>query len=113
MMAKIASTLAEAAGDERSADKLVADLREVASDAEELLNLTASQAGERIASVRARLGERLGGLKVQLSELEADMLERGKQVAQVTDDYVHDNPWKSIGVSAGVAFLLGLLVGRR
>ncbi len=112
-MAKIASTLEAAAEGTRATDKLVADLREVASDAEELMNLTASQAGERIADVRARLGQCLGTLRAQLSDLEADMLERGKEVARATDDYVHDNPWKSIGATAGVAFLLGLLIGRR
>jgi ElaB/YqjD/DUF883 family membrane-anchored ribosome-binding protein len=112
-MAKIASTVQAAAEGARDTSKLVADLREVASDAEELLNLTASQAGERIADVRERLGERLGELKAQLLDLEADMRERGKQIAHATDDYVHDNPWKSIGATAGVAFLLGLLIGRR
>lgn len=112
-MAKIANTVEAAVEGTRATSKLVTDLREVASDAEELLNLTASQAGERIADVRARLGERLTDLKAQLMDLEADMVERGKLVARATDDYVHDNPWKSIGVSAGVAFLLGLLVGRR
>ncbi len=112
-MAKLAGKLETAAVDSKTTDKLVADLREVASDAEELLSLTASQAGERIADVRARLGERLGGLKAQLSDLEAEMLERGRLMARATDDYVHDNPWKSIGATAGVAFLLGLLIGRR
>ena len=112
-MAKTASTLEAVAEGTRATDKLVADLREVASDAEELMNLTASQAGERIADVRARLGQRLGTLRAQLSDLEADMLERGKEVARATDDYVHDNPWKAIGATAGVAFLLGLLIGRR
>ncbi len=112
-MAKIASNAEAAAEGARTTSKLVTDLREVASDAEELLNLTASQAGERIADVRARLGESLADLRGQLRDLEADMVERGKQVARVTDDYVHDNPWKSVGIGAGVAFLLGLLVGRR
>jgi ElaB/YqjD/DUF883 family membrane-anchored ribosome-binding protein len=112
-MAKIASKAAAAAEGIQATDKLVADLREVASDAEELLSLTAGQAGERLADVRARLGERLSTLKEQLFDLEAEMVERGKQVARATDDYVHDNPWKSIGATAGVAFLLGLLIGRR
>jgi ElaB/YqjD/DUF883 family membrane-anchored ribosome-binding protein len=34
-------------------------------------------------------------------------------VARATDDYVHEHPWKSIGVAAGVGLLVGLLIGRR
>jgi ElaB/YqjD/DUF883 family membrane-anchored ribosome-binding protein len=94
-------------------DKLVTDLKEVASDAEELLRLTAGQAGDKIADVRGRLGDRLSTVRGQLAQIEADMLEKGKEVARVTDQYVHDNPWTSIGATAGVAFLLGLLIGRR
>lgn len=112
-MAKIAKQAAALAEGAQATDRLVADLREVASDAEELLSLTAGQAGERIADVRIRLAESLAEMKGQLLDLEADMVERGKQVARATDDYVHDNPWKSIGATAGLAFLLGLLIGRR
>ena len=107
-MARIANSNPSAA-----TNKLVTDLKEVASDAEELLKLTAGQAGEKIADVRGRLSERLSDVKSQLVEFEAEMLEKSKEVARATDQYVHDNPWKSIGATAGVAFLLGLLIGRR
>ena len=94
-------------------DRLVTELKEIASDAEELLRLTAGQAGDKIADVRTRLGESLSSVKGQLAQFEAEMLQRGKEVARATDEYVHDNPWKAIGATAGVAFLLGLLIGRR
>jgi ElaB/YqjD/DUF883 family membrane-anchored ribosome-binding protein len=35
------------------------------------------------------------------------------QVGRVADDYVHDNPWRSVGVAAGFGFIVGLLIGRR
>jgi ElaB/YqjD/DUF883 family membrane-anchored ribosome-binding protein len=38
---------------------------------------------------------------------------KAKVAAKATDDYVHENPWKSIGIAAGVGFLLGMLVSRR
>ncbi len=94
-------------------DKLVNQLREVAADAEELLKLTAGQAGERLADVRARLGARLERTRADLGAIEAQLLAKGKEAARATDQYVHDNPWKAIGASAGIAFLLGLLIGRQ
>ena len=30
-----------------------------------------------------------------------------------TDEYVHEHPWKAVGIAAGVGFVLGLLIGRR
>ena len=36
-----------------------------------------------------------------------------KAAAKATDGYVHENPWKSVGIAAGVGLLLGMLIGRR
>jgi ElaB/YqjD/DUF883 family membrane-anchored ribosome-binding protein len=94
-------------------DKLVADLRIVIADAEELLKATAGQAGDKIAAMRDRISRSLDGAKVRLSQLEVETLEKGKAAARATDHYVHENPWKSVGIAAGVGLLLGLLIGRR
>lgn len=94
-------------------DKLVADLRIVIADAEELLKATAGQAGDKIAAMRDRISRSLDGAKVRLSQLEEETLEKGKAAARATDHYVHENPWKSVGIAAGVGLLLGLLIGRR
>ena len=94
-------------------DKLVSDFKAVVADTEELLKLTAGQAGEKVADVRGRLAERLTATKYKLQYLEAAVVQKTKAAARATDDYVHENPWKSVGVAAGVGFLLGLLVNRR
>jgi ElaB/YqjD/DUF883 family membrane-anchored ribosome-binding protein len=94
-------------------DKLMADLRVVVSDAEELLRSTASQAGEKASAARARLQESLQSARERLSVAEAAMVERTKQAVQVTDQYVQENPWKSVGVAFSVGIIFGMLIGRR
>lgn len=94
-------------------EKLVSDFKAVVADTEELLKLTAGQAGDKVSDVRARLGERLTSAKYKLQDFEAAVVEKTKAAARATDDYVHENPWKAVGVAAGVGFLLGLLVNRR
>ncbi len=94
-------------------DKLIADVKLVIADTEELLRATAGQAGEKIADIRARTQDRLAAAKIKLAEAEAVIVDRAKQVGRVTDDYVHDNPWRSVGVAAGFGFIVGLLIGRR
>jgi len=96
-----------------SKDKLVSDFKAVVADTEELLKLTAGQAGDKVADVRVRLTDKLTAAKYKLQDLEAAVVEKTKAAARVTDDYVHENPWKAVGVAAGVGFLLGLLVNRR
>jgi ElaB/YqjD/DUF883 family membrane-anchored ribosome-binding protein len=96
-----------------SKDKLVADLKVVISDAEELLRATASQAGEKVAAARERIQASLASAKIKLGEAERAALEKAKEAAKATDDYVHDHPWRAVGIAAGAGLLLGLLIGRR
>ncbi|MDQ7990837.1 MAG: DUF883 family protein [Candidatus Dactylopiibacterium sp.] len=93
--------------------RLVSDLKVVLADAEELLRLTASDASGKLADVRGRLGVHVDSAKLRLGELEDVVVARTKEVAKATDTYVHEHPWQSIGVAAGVAFLLGMLSSRR
>ncbi len=94
-------------------DKLVADLKVVVADAEELLRATASQAGEKAAAARERIQASLATAKVKLGEAERAAVAKAKEAAKATDEYVHDNPWQAVGIAAGIGFLLGLLIGRR
>ena len=96
-----------------SKDKIVDDLKSLISDAEELLKLTADQQGGKLDDLRARNNGRVAVAKDRLADAEAAIVDSGKKAVRATDDYVHENPWQSVGVAAGVAFLLGLLVSRR
>lgn len=94
-------------------DKLVADLRTVVSDAEQLLKLTADQVGEGTAGLRERLQERLALSKESLLDLQATAAEKAKAAGHAADDYVHEHPWKSVAIGAGVGLIVGMLIGRR
>lgn len=94
-------------------DKLVADFKVVVADAEELLRATAGQAGDKAAELRGRLQEHLGRAKESLADAQAVVVDKAKQVGHATDDYVHENPWRAVGVAAGFGFIVGLLIGRR
>ena len=94
-------------------DKLVQDLKIVISDAEDLLRATASQAGEKAAAARAKIQDSLHSAKIKLAEAEDIMIDKTRQAARATDEYVHDNPWRAVGIAAGVGLLIGLLIGRR
>lgn len=94
-------------------DKLMEDLQLVVADAEDLLRATASQAGEGAALARARIQGSLNEVKGRLVEAEDAMIERTREAANATDEYVHDNPWKAIGISAVAGAIVGMLIARR
>jgi ElaB/YqjD/DUF883 family membrane-anchored ribosome-binding protein len=98
-------------------DKLLADFRIVVADAEELLKATAAEAGDKVSSkvseLRSRLEDNLAVAKVKLADAQALATERTKAAADATDAYVRDNPWRDVGVAAGVGLIIGLLIGRR
>jgi len=98
---------------EVSKEKLVADLKVVVADAEELLRATAGQAGEKVAELRSKIEGRLSRARVTLAEAQEAVVDKAKVVGRATDDYVHDNPWRSVGIAAGIGFVVGILIGRR
>lgn len=87
-------------------EKLVGDVKVLAADVEELLKATAAQSGERIAEARMRA-------QAAIARARTAAMEQSKQAAQATDQFVRQNPWPAIGVSAGIGLLIGLLIGRR
>ena len=97
---------------EVSKEKLMQDLRIVVSDAEELLRATASQAGEKVSEARERIQENLAVAKEHLAAVQQRVAEKTRQAARVTDDYVHENPWRAVGIAAGVGLIVGLLISR-
>lgn len=94
-------------------EKLVSDLRVVISDTEELLRATAGAAGEKVSDLRERLSIRLRDTKERLVDLEVALVDKTKAAARATDDFVHEEPWKAVGVAAALGLALGVLIGRR
>ena len=94
-------------------ENLVSDLKVVIADTEELLRATAGAAGEKVGEIRERLGLRLRDAKERLQDLEAAVIDKTKAAARATDDFVHEQPWKAVGVAAALGLALGVLIGRR
>jgi ElaB/YqjD/DUF883 family membrane-anchored ribosome-binding protein len=94
-------------------DKLVADLKVVLGDAEDLLRAAASSSGERAVELREKAVANLKRASEKIVDLQEVVVEKGKAAALATDDFVHDNPWTAVGIAASVGFLLGLIVNRR
>jgi len=69
--------------------------------------------GEKAAELRDRALQQLKALRERLGDAQDVALKKGKAAAIATDDYVHDNPWRSILAAASVGVVIGLLIARR
>ncbi|GAC1408197.1 MAG: hypothetical protein NVSMB6_06920 [Burkholderiaceae bacterium] len=46
-------------------------------------------------------------------DIQAAALETGKEMAETTDTYVQENPWKAVAISAGVGIVIGMIIARQ
>ena len=94
-------------------EQLIADFKVVAADVEALIKATANQGGESLTNLRNKAEASLAVAKSKMADAQETIVEKSKIAAKATDEYVHENPWKSIGLSAAVGLVIGLLIGRR
>ena len=92
-------------------DRLVEDFNAVISDTEQLLKSVAAGGGEKATALRATIEQNLKAAKDRLQGLEEAATARARAAAKATDNYVHGHPWQSVGVAAGVAGIVGIVIG--
>lgn len=89
------------------------DMKTLVKDAQELFREASHASGEKADELRAKGLVLLDGAMEKAHELQAVALEKGKAAAHTTDEFVHEHPWKSIGIAAGVGLVIGMLISRR
>ena len=94
---------------ELNTDKIIADLKRIVHDSEELLFATKDAAGDKAQEVRERLTDALDTAKRTCHRLE----EKAIEGAKAADRTIRDHPYQSIGVAFGVGLLIGVLVTRK
>lgn len=68
---------------------------------------------EDLESILDQVKEGIRSGKYSLQEFQSALVEKSKEAARSTDDYVHENPWQIIAAAVGVGLLLGVLMQRR
>lgn len=97
----------------RSKDELLGDFRALIREGEALLRSTATLSGEGLGEARDRFRETLNDAKERVGDASRVAIDRGRQAVAATDGVVRANPWRAVGVAAGLGFVLGALLVRR
>lgn len=93
--------------------RMVDPIKHALDEAEDLLREAASAGGEKAEELREQALETLRRSRLALHDVQDSLLERGRQAARVTDDYVHERPWQAATIAGVAGLLLGLLIARR
>lgn len=91
--------------------RLLADFNAVMSETDQLLDLVASEGGDKAGALRTKVERNLNSAKQQLRSLEEAMIETTRAGAHATDEYVHENPWQTMAVAAGLSAAVGAMIG--
>lgn len=89
------------------------DMRTLIRDAQDLFREATSNSGVKADELRNKGLMLLDSAMEKAQEVQAAAVETGKEVAQTTDEFVQQNPWKAVAISTGIGLLFGMLLSRR
>ncbi len=89
------------------------DLKTLVRDAQSLFDEAAAAGGAKADELRSRGMRLLDTAMDRAHEFQESAIRKGKKIAHDTDTYVHDHPWRAIGIAGAVGVLIGMLIARR
>jgi ElaB/YqjD/DUF883 family membrane-anchored ribosome-binding protein len=92
------------------ADKASSELKSLVSDAQDLFKAATTASSDKAAALRSEGMRLLDNALTGARDMQDSAVKTGREVASTADDYVHENPWKTIAISAGVALVIGALL---
>lgn len=98
---------------DHSTEALRRDVQTLIQDAKILFNDASALGSEEAEDLRRKGASLLHRALDGLVALERNAVRTGRQFVNGTNQYVHENPWMAVGVSAGVGVLIGMLISRR
>jgi ElaB/YqjD/DUF883 family membrane-anchored ribosome-binding protein len=109
----ITSTFMEDVMAKTAREKLLDDFHAVISDTEDLMKSVSNESGGKSQDLRDRIEGNLKQAREYLHDFEGAVVDKSKVAAQKTDEYVHENAWRTIGIAVGIGILIGLLMRGR
>ncbi len=89
------------------------DMKTLIEEAQELFREATQVTGAKADELRSKGLSLLEIATQKAQEFQEVALEKGKEAAQATDEFVHEHPWKAVGIAAGIGLVVGLLIARR
>lgn len=106
------STAKKVSGEMKESSSVIgSEVKNFISDLEELVS-TKTGGSVDINKIRNDITSRIADYKASFDASSQKAMSQAKQQAETVDTYVHDEPWKSIGIGFAVGLLLGVVIAR-
>lgn len=89
------------------------DMKSLVKNAQDLFREATSATGEKAEMLRNQGLTLLDTAMSKAQEVQTAAIETGREMAETTDTYVQENPWKAVAISTGVGVLIGMLIARK
>lgn len=89
------------------------DVKGLLREAQEMFREATTFTGVKADDLRAKGLSLLDSALASAQDAQAAVVESGKQALEVTDEFVQENPWRAVAISAAAGLLVGLLVARK
>ncbi|HNQ73696.1 MAG TPA: DUF883 family protein [Verrucomicrobiota bacterium] len=93
--------------------RVMADLKILTRDAEDLLRATVGDVSEKAKEARVRMTAALERAKITCAQLQEQTGATARAAARKADNLIREHPYESLGVAFGVGLLLGALLARK
>lgn len=93
--------------------RVMADLKSLVHDSEDLLKATAGDVSEKVKETRARVSAALERAKATCEDLQEETASTARAAAKKADTVIRTHPYESLGVVFGIGLLIGVLVTRK
>lgn len=86
--------------------------RTTSSQVSEMGRDTMKNLTEHAGKTMSQAADYLNEAKSRVINARDVVVDRSKEAARVTNDYVTTNPWQAVGIGAGIGLLVGMLIAR-
>ncbi|MFC7299330.1 DUF883 family protein [Herminiimonas aquatilis] len=94
-------------------EAVTGDLKTLSQDTKKMVQEAQEDAMRKTGELSEKCMELFNSAIATAKEVPTVAAAKTKEVAASTDNYVHQNPWKAVTLSAGVGLLLGIIFAKK
>jgi ElaB/YqjD/DUF883 family membrane-anchored ribosome-binding protein len=89
------------------------ELKALVRDAQALFDEATTAGGAKAEELRTQGMKMLDHAISVAHDLQEAAIRKGRKIVHDTDEYVHDKPWRAIGIAGAIGLLIGMLITKR